>query len=425
MSSASYSTRTDTTLAIGGVSDTFSVTTETGPATSATLSAGPVSSVIAGNSAAFTAGGIGGSGSYEYRFVLINGTTGTVVRSYSSSNTWTWNTAGYAAGAYMIEVDVRSAGSNAAYEAYKTISYSLVTNSPATGATLTAGPASPRYIGTQVTFTAGGIGGSGSYEYRFVLISGTTGTVVRSYSATNTWTWNTTNYAVGTYRVEVDVRNAGSPAAYEAYKTISYSLVANTPATGATLTASPATSQMVGNSAAFTAGGSGGSGSYEYRFVLINGTTGTVVRSYSTTNTWTWNTTGYTAGAYMIEVDVRSAGSSAAYEAYKAISYSLVTSSPATGATLTAGPASPQPIGTQVTFTAGGIGGSGSYEYKFILINGSTGTKVQNYSATNAWSWNTTGYAAGNYRVEVDVRNAGSTAAYEAYKTISFTINAP
>jgi hypothetical protein len=147
-----------------------------------------------------------------------------------------------------------------------------------------------------------------------------------------------------------------------------------------------------------------------------------VVRSYSTTNTWTWNTTGYTAGAYMIEVDVRSAGSSAAYEAYKAISYSLVTSSPATGATLTAGPASPQPIGTQVTFTAGGIGGSGSYEYKFILINGSTGTKVQNYSPTNAWTWNTAGYAAGSYKVEVDVRNAGSSAAYEAYKTISYAL---
>jgi hypothetical protein len=194
------------------------------------------------------------------------------------------------------------------------------------------------------------------------------------------------------------------------------------PATGATLTASPTGAQVIGSTITFTAGGVGGSGTYEYRFILISGSTGTKVQNYSPTNTWTWNTTGYAAGSYQVEVNVRNAGSTAAYEAYKTISHSLVTSSPATGATLTAGPASPQPIGTQVTFTAGGIGGSGSYEYKFILINGSTGTKVQNYSATNAWSWNTTGYAAGSYRVEVDVRNAGSSAAYEAYRTINYAL---
>ena len=40
---------------------------------------------------------------------------------------------------------------------------------------------------------------------------------------------------------------------------------------------------------------------------------------------------------------------------------------PATGATLDAGPASPQAAGTAITLSAAGAGGSGIYEYQFYI----------------------------------------------------------
>ena len=57
------------------------------------------------------------------------------------------------------------------------------------GATLESDLDSPQLVGTpQVIFTAEGSGGSGSYEYRFWLDSGSGWTIEQEYSASNTWT---------------------------------------------------------------------------------------------------------------------------------------------------------------------------------------------------------------------------------------------
>lgn len=98
---------------------------------------------------------------------------------------------------------------------------------------------------------------------------------------------------------------------------------------------------------------------------------------------------------------------------------------PVSNATLTVNPSSPQPIGTQVTFTAGGSGGSGNYQYKFSLktVSGIAWWTVQDYSSNNTWTWNTSGYDAGRYNIQVFVRNIGSTASYEANSSVGYTLN--
>jgi len=68
--------------------------------------------------------------------------------------------------------------------------------------------------GTAVTFTAQGQGGSGNYEYRFWLLGPSTGGLwvsQQAYSATNTWSWNTTSADIGTSTIAVWVHNVGSP----------------------------------------------------------------------------------------------------------------------------------------------------------------------------------------------------------------------
>jgi len=288
--------------------------------------------------------------------------------------------------------------------------------------TLDSDKASPQLIGSSIKFTAAGSGGSGDYEYKFWLKTGGIWSTVQVYSTTDTWTWNTMGESAGTYGVQVYIRKVGSKAKYEAIKTLSYVLV-YPPTAGATLSPDLASPLLIGNNnITFTAGGVGGSGNYEYRFWLKTGGVWSPTGAYSTTDTWTWNTLGVPAGTYGVQVYVRNAGSSAKSEAVKNLSYVLVPSTPATGATLSPDHASPQTAGTDVTFTAGGVGGSGSYEYKFWVKAAGVWTPMQGYSATETWTWDTTGLTPGSYRVQVYVRNVGSSAQYEAVSGMAYVI---
>jgi hypothetical protein len=48
---------------------------------------------------------------------------------------------------------------------------------------------------------------------------------------------------------------------------------------------------------------------------------------------------------------------------------------------------------------------------------------VQDYSATSTYSWSTANLAAGTYGLEVDVRNQGSTLAYEKVANLTYTLS--
>jgi len=288
--------------------------------------------------------------------------------------------------------------------------------------TLTADMVSPQLVGSNsITFTAGGMGGNGNYEYKYWVKVNGTWTPMQEYSPSKTWTWNTFGVSAGSYDILVYARNVGSSEQYEAVNSQTFVLLDNSPATGAALTPDTPSPLLIGNNTiTYTAGGSGGSGNYEYKFWLKTNGVWSPVQEYSPTNTWTWNTTGAAPGAYAVQVYVRNSGSMARYEAVKNISYVLT--DPATSATLNADIASPQNAGNNVTFTAGGIGGSGNYEYKFWIKAGGVWTVVQDYSTTNVFSWNTSGLTPGTYRAQVYVRTVGSNAKYEAVLGMGYVI---
>jgi hypothetical protein len=419
-------TRVVATAPSGTVITGATITNVLPPATSVTLTPNPASPALVGTPVTFTAAASGGSGSYEYMFLLrVPGGTLDMMQAYSATPTWAWNTSGAVAGTYQVVVRARSAGSAKGYETYQSISYA-VTFPPASSVTLTPNPASPASVGTPVTFTAAASGGSGSYEYMFLLRApGGTLDPVQAYSSTPTWNWNTTGVTTGTYQVVVRARNAGSTRSYETYQSISYA-VTFPPASSVTLTPNPASPASVGTPVTFTAAASGGSGSYEYMFLLrVPGGTLDMMQAYSATPTWAWNTSGAVAGTYQVVVRARSAGSAKGYETYQSISYA-VTFPPASSVTLTPNPASPASVGTPVTFTAAASGGSGSYEYMFLLrAPGGTLDPVQAYSSTPTWNWNTTGVTTGTYQVVVRARNAGSTKSYETYAWAGYALTTP
>jgi hypothetical protein len=100
------------------------------PATDVTLTAGVVTPQLAGTAIPFTAAATGGdAGPYEYRFLWRQSTNATYTngRAFSTTPTWTWDTAtlGLTPGTYIVRVYARHVGSTITYEAYKTMIYVL------------------------------------------------------------------------------------------------------------------------------------------------------------------------------------------------------------------------------------------------------------------------------------------------------------
>ena len=271
-------------------------------------------------------------------------------------------------------------------------------------ATLTDLQGSPQLPGKQITFTAAAAGGSGSYEYDFWLFNGTAWSVVQPYSKTTTWVWNTTGFTPGNYVIATHARNAGTTSFADATVFLPYTLT--TPASSVILTPNIPSPQLPGPTVTFGAAAAGGSGTYEYRFLIFNGTAWTLVQNYSASPTFAWNTTGLPAGNYLVDVDVRNIGSPADREANFYLSYTLTT--PVTGLSVISDVPTPHLHGTPVSFAATGSGGSGNYEYEFDFFNGTSWVQVQPYSGTSIWTMPGT-IAAGSYTIGVNVRNAGSS----------------
>ncbi len=122
-SSASYSTAVTTTVTVGTVSDTWSVTTARGITNAevqVTASPNVLATPVAPGqvitwTAAVTGGGVP---PYRFRFVVYDSTTAvwSVLREYNSAASLTW--APSHAASYVMQVWVRGTGSTAAYDAY-------------------------------------------------------------------------------------------------------------------------------------------------------------------------------------------------------------------------------------------------------------------------------------------------------------------
>ena len=94
-------------------------------------------------------------------------------------------------------------------------------------------------------------------------------------------------------------------------------------------------------------------------------------------------------------------------------------------ATLIANPASPQFVGTAITFTASATGGVTPYQYKWWLYNGTGWSLLQDWSASATFTWTPT-LPNPNYWVGVWVRSAGTPGDdRKATRSIPFAITVP
>src|SRR6266550_3025088 len=301
--------------------------------TGATVSAAPASPAGTGTQVVLTAGSTG-CASPQYRFwVQAPGGAWKVVRDYGAASTYTWTSTGLQ-GTYHLEADARASAS-VAYDAVANLAYTL---KPCGSATITADHTSPQKPGVTVVLTGGAVC-AGAPQYRFwVRPPGGAWAVARDYSPTATFSWVTTNKKVGSYALEVDVRNTGASATYESVATLPF--VLDPPCATPSVTTSPVSPQGVGARVTVTAATSA-CPAPRYRFWLrAPGSRWSMVQDYSASATYAWSTAPYAAGTYQLEVDVRDVSTVTAYDAVAQISDVLQTCS---AAHLASDKPSPQP----------------------------------------------------------------------------------
>ena len=294
----------------------------------ATLTTGVSFPATWGTPITWTATASSGIPPLQYQFWLLKQGVGwSLAQAYSTLNTFSWTPTAADVGTYLLQVWVRSTGSSAPWETWAGSGYFDITSpaggAPCTSVSLGASASFPVATGTAVTWTAQATGCSAA-DYQFWLYSGNTATwsELRTWSPTNTAAW--TPAQAGTYALQVWARRAGSTATWEAWAGSGYFTI-TTPAGGA-----PCASDSLGASASFpvatgtavtwTAQATGCSAA-EYQFWLYSASSATWIelRTWSPTNTVAW--TPAQAGAYVVQVWARRAGSTATWEAWAGSGY--------------------------------------------------------------------------------------------------------
>jgi hypothetical protein len=278
---------------------------------------------------------------------------------------------------------------------------------------ISADHSSPQIPGTSVTFMGSALC-AGIAQFRFWMEppASTTFAIMQDYGAASTWTWDTTGQPLGTYTFQVDARNLGSTSIHDTWARMTLSLArCVTPA----VSASPTSPRLPGTAVTLTATVTCSS-TPELQFSeQPPGGAWTVVQGYGSAATFNWNTNQAAYGDYNFMVSARNAGSTVASESTQTLPFSLTS---CIGATLSTDKTSPQPTGSQVSFTASATCAS-SPQYRFMIQPpGGSFATVQDFGSSSSFAWNAVG-PGGVYGLEVDAKQ--STAALSTMSSVRQT----
>jgi hypothetical protein len=360
----------------------------------------------------------------EYRFLVKeqNSPNWTVFREYATSNVAQWTPT--ANGIYAIQGWARRVGSTATYEYTGTTDYFAVSQSPLTVTELTSDVPSPASTGTAIKWTARVMGGSsGPIQYQFSLYSPTAGwNVVQPYGPSETYTWTPAWGSEGDYLVQVWARSNGSIQNYESSRVSATFTVQRASMNLTTNTVFPV---AVGSIVDWTADVPDPTANLEYEFWVYSMATASwsLGKPYGVGHTFRWIPG--SIDSYFIQSWARRVGSPLAYEAYRSTSELVVSQGPAQLVSLTSNVSLPTTSGTTITWTATAIGGTASpLQYQFWRWGSNGWVMAQDYSALNKYTWTPTANDVGDHALQVWVRSAGSSVAYESYKSTGiFSIN--
>jgi hypothetical protein len=385
--------------ATGANANTLFWDTVGNPLTAVSVTAAPASPQPVNTPITLTASATGGS-NVQYQFWLYNPAANPAwsqLRAYSSSSTCPWTPA--SAGQYLLSVTAQDATG----ATVNTLLWYSVGN-PLTAVSVTAAPSSPQPVSTPITFTASATGGT-NVQYQFWLYTPTANPAwnqLQSYSTQTACAW--TPATAGQYLLSVTAQDATGAAV----NTLLWNTI-GIPLTAVSVTAAPASPQPVNTPITFTAAATGGT-NVQYQFWLYNPAANPAwsqLQAYSSSATCQW--TPAANGQYLLSVTAEDAtGANANTMLWDTVG------NPLTAVSVTAAPASPQPVNTPITFTAAATGGT-NVQYQFWLYNPAipAWSQLQTYSTQATCTW--TPAATGQYLLSVTALDATGTAVNTLY----------
>ena len=236
---------------------------------------------------------------------------------------------------------------------------------------------------------------------------------LQGYSASATCTW--TPAAAGDYLLSVTALDSTTDTG--ANTTCWYTITGG-PLSAVSVTTAPTSPQPVNTPITLTAAATGGTG-VQYQFWLYNANANPAwsqLQGYSASPTCTW--TPADAGNYLLSATALDGASGTAVND---LLWYAITGGSLTAVSVSAAPASPQPVDTPVTFTAAATGGT-SVQYQFWVYNANTNpawSQLQGYSTSATCTW--TPATPGNYLLSVTALDADGTAVNDL---LWYTVNA-
>jgi hypothetical protein len=364
-----------------------------------------------------------------YRFYLRSpSAVWSIVKDFSPSNSFVWTTGTYVPGTYLIGVWAKDVKSGFTYDAFAFGTFTLQ-KPPCTSTNVGSDVASPQPAGTTVNFIAT-VTGCPTPQYQWWVNKAGVWTIVPGHDfehSSSTFTWNTTGLPDGTYQVGVWAKQRFSTRSYEAFAYVTFTLVVvsgTTHCQAVNVDASPPSPSLKGTSVLLTATPVSCDAAQYKWWVRDTAAHWAIVQDYPGGSTYTFSTTTRPAGTYLLGVWVRQTGSTANYEVFSFITYTVTIPPKQVCSSVNISPdlTSPQAPGAVVTFTAAALGcDTPNYKF-FVAAPGGAFTEVQPYGATDTLFWNTAGLSPGPWQIGVWARQAGSTKNYEAFAFITFQL---
>jgi hypothetical protein len=262
----------------------------------------------------------------EYEFYLQPPGQGWYLEQGWGGPTWSWDTFGVAGvGAFNVNVWVRETGSRGSAQANVIVPFTLTNRQACASLTLTPNQASPQQVDSTIVFTATSVS-CPKPEYLFYLQPpGQSWTLMQGWGGA-TWSWDTSGVAsVGTFNVDVWVREVGSGVTNQAVLVVPYTLTNRQACAGAWLFVDQPSPIMRGPNVTFV-GSSVTCPKPEYEIWLQSpgpNQPWVLVQGYGPA-AWGWNTSSVTnVGAYNVDVWVREIGSAVNYQDVHLIAYTV------------------------------------------------------------------------------------------------------
>lgn len=312
-------------------------------------------------------------------------------------------------GTYQVQVFAKDSVSPADYDDTKSLTFIVYDYPQLSGA---SADKAQLLKNDTIHLTAGGMKGTNSYLYKFVVSKDNIVVAAQDYSPSSSYDFTPTEE--GNYKAAVYLKDALSFKEYDDMKELAFTVLADAKIGTFQI---DKTQYLVGQTIYVDATASLGSGSYLYKYVVTKN--GEVVAAVDYNSAACMQYKADAEGSYEITVYVKDMLSSKEYDD---MSVTTVPVFAQPTMTLTASRNSAL-VGNTINYSISEANGSGKAQYRFVVIKDSSTVTDSGYVDANTFSFTPT--AAGTYQIVGYMKDALSDNTFDAQNTLSLSVYKP